>query len=345
MMLGGVGAMLGGYLSDKFPVMGFNLPSGIPFAYIHLLTIITTVGVFLAICFVPLIPLHGQRTLRELLPIVFDWRFVPNIIRAQFLAYTSSPSVMIWAIKGLRGRSAEIALKEIMDKTTDADRDVRYTAIDAVRKLDLQQSRERIDQICADYDSGIGQDALVAAGKDHKDLQQVLDAFGKINSEAVRKEIAVSLADAFGDDNRFYKILTRETVVPGSYFMKLTNGIRKTGRLVSLLKETIVECTMSLEEEFHSGNCDEVLKTCRALIKQVDQLNGSGSSTTAMILDQLYAVAQARTDKAHATLEMLLGVYLTLCHIKKIAGRKSISARNAIEIDSQSKEQSVVPSK
>ena len=142
MMTGGAGAMLGGYLSDKFPIMNYTLPSGIPFAYIHLLTIISTVVLLAAICIVLLIQLPNQRKLSEVVLIVMDFQFLPNIIRAQLLAHTSNPSLIKAALKGIRGKSSVIIFKEVKDKTVDANRGVRHAAISAMGRIDSIEARD-----------------------------------------------------------------------------------------------------------------------------------------------------------------------------------------------------------
>jgi hypothetical protein len=277
------------------------------------------VGAFLAICAVPLIPLHDQRTIRELLPIVFDWRFLLNIIRAQFLAYTSSPLVMIWALKGLRGRSAEIAFKEMADKITDADSGVRYAAIDAVEKLGSQQSRELMDRIHTDSDDSVGQGALLAVSKGPKYFPQVLDAFGRISSEAIRREIAVYLANTITAKSDFYGILTREIVAPGSRFPKLTKRVEISVRHLPQFKERIFEAVLLMDENYHLGMYDKVLAICNSLLKEIDCFGSESLSTTPQIVDELLAITCNRPEKSQAVLELLLGVYLTSNYIEAIA--------------------------
>jgi MFS family permease len=328
MMAGGPAAMLGGYLADKFSVADFLLPAGIPFAYIHLLTILTTIGICIAICLICLIPMPGQKRLRDALPFVLDLRFLPNIIRAQILAHTSNPALFVRALDGLNGKSAQIAIKEIQDKLADACPAVRKAAFNAITRISPnlagQENSEpfAIQQFWADcsntkvwiqaYNSGtLGKAVEQACRKDNTNAFEILELYARTKTPALCREIALGLADGLQNNRKFYKILTRETVVPGSYFGKLTACLRKTAQKLPIARQNAEEIISKIEEDFHAADYPAVLQDCCDLNKTMELSANTKTSILPQITAKLCSIANSREQKEQAITEMLLGLFLT----------------------------------
>ncbi len=323
-----------GYLADKYSVVGFNLPTGVPFTYIHLLTILTTFGIGVAICLICIIPMPGQKKLRDAVPFIMDIRFLPNIIRAQVLAHSSNPGLFVWALSGFRGRSAQIAIKEIQDKISDAYPDVRKAAFNTMSQISPDLIKHEnletfpVQQFLVNcpnakvwmdaYNKGtLGKAVEQVCRLQQAKIMEILELYGQIDSLALRKEIALGLANGIQNHRAFYKILTRETVVPGSCFTKLVSNLRKVTHKLPIAREITGEIINKIEEDFHAANYPAVLRGCCDLNKNMTSSANLENSTLPNIITKLCSIAESRAQKEYSHVEMLLGLFLTLRQFDK----------------------------
>lgn len=316
MMLGGPGAMLGGFLADNYPVLGYTLPIGQPLAYIHLLTLLTTLGLCVACVLIFAIPLEKDRTLRELLSIVLDKNFLPNIVRAQILTYCRRPALAVWALNGINGASAQIAAKEIRDKLINPDSRVRNAALAAAtRNAALTNGAASAQADMPEHLRALL--AQIAAGK----TERILDAaqmMGQMDSLPQRSELALAVAAALADGKQFYAMITREAVVPGTMILQTCRQLRKLARKMPDLKKHIEETEIQIASDYQAKKYGSMVAACGKLASCAVQSNPiyDGQLSVA-VLERLQAISEQRPDPLSAMPETALALHLTLNLMKK----------------------------
>lgn len=126
---------VGGWLADRFAVTGWTLPNGMPFSYIHLLTLISAIGMLIVIALLNRIPVSGHRPWKEIFATLLDVRLFYTLAAMRTLSHSKSSAHLIKALKRLSGTVSRMAIKEVIPHLDSEDKDVRREAAAAIGRM------------------------------------------------------------------------------------------------------------------------------------------------------------------------------------------------------------------
>ena len=286
------GSILAGYLADKFTVTNYLLPTGVPFCYIHLLTILGTAGFVISATTVLAISVPRTKTLREMVSMLSDVRFLMNVVRALILAHGRSKKWVLWSIQSLKGRSSVIAIQELVVRVNDADYEVRWAAVKLLGTLNTEMATEALVAFAV-------QTRIIVDGTkvDHKYLtQRLCEKYESLTKAKLRNE-NTTMDPTFCEriDEQLWGVIAKKLILRGliddvSWLTNLLANARSDG-VRKEMSRLIIEMHMPGNRFYDVMTREAAIKgaTFSKLIKHI--IHNLAAITDSAIREQLLETA------------------------------------------------------
>ncbi len=211
-VIGALGPLLGGFLADRYHVIrSVNLPSGQPASYIHLLLVISFVGMLLNVLLMVRVPDSKGMAVRPWFGRMLSGDLLRVAWNISVLGTAVGVSRRVRAIRRINRRDGNIMLPEIASGLDDPDLTLRREALLALGRLGTPEALDLLRWYVYDPDAAVRANSVEAIAQcgapDHADLlrralhdpdsrvrRAAVEAVGRMGHRAVAGDLRDLLA-------------------------------------------------------------------------------------------------------------------------------------------------------